>query len=295
MFSQINKKEGRVAVVIALAVLLAGLLASCGVHLVQRERERAELDARRLEAARQYAFLVQRELDAHAAAGLGLAAHVGVSGTLDNAGLAAYVRAAHYLDRLKGLRAFGYLPRVAPEMADTLEDNVQGSLPGYHIRQRRQRADYYYPMLYLLEPDPARAAALRGLDYSAFPERLAAIRKAEASGAPAASAVHEARHDPARRAVVLTFTPVRTRERQYDRGVGSAVVMSVMRVADLFEAAGDGLDTSGFQVVVDESDDGHWKPVYRARLAGSAAGTPIYSSMLRYADRNWRLRVFAVD
>jgi CHASE1-domain containing sensor protein len=295
MVYRIHKKERRAAATIALGVLLAVLLAACSVHLVQLERQRAELDARRVEAARQYAFLVQRELDAHAAAGLGLAAHVGASGTVDNAGLAAYVRAARYLDRLKGLRAFGYLPRVAPEMADTLEDSVQGSLPGYHIRQRRQRADYYYPMLYMLEPDPARAAALRGLDYSAFPERLAAIRKAEASGAPAASAVQAALHDPARRAVVLTFTPLRTRERQYDHGVGSAVVVSVMRVADLFEAAGVGLDTSGFEVVVDESDDGRWKPVYQARLAGSTAGTPIYSSTLRYADRNWRLRVFAVE
>jgi CHASE1-domain containing sensor protein len=295
MFYQMNKKERRVAAAIALGLLLAGLLAWFGANLVWHGRERAELDARRLDVARQYAFLVQRELDAHAAASLGLAAHVGASGTVDNAGLAAYVRAARYLDRLKGLRAFGYLPRVAPEMADSLEDSVQGSLPGYHIRQRRQRADYYYPMLYLLEPDPARAAALRGLDYSAFPERLAAIRKAEASGAPAASAVHVALHDPARRPVVLTFTPVRTRERRYDHGVGSAVVVSVMRVADLFETAGDGLDISGFGLVVDESDEGRWKPVYRARLAGSAEGTPLYSGTLRYADRNWRLRVFAVE
>jgi CHASE1-domain containing sensor protein len=295
MFYQIYKKERRAAAVIALGVLLAVLLAACGVHLVQTERERAEFDAGRVEAARQYAFLVQRELDAHAAAGLGLAAHVGASGTLDNTGLAAYVRAARYLDRLKGLRAFGYLPRVAPEMAHSLEDSVQGSLPGYRIRQRRVRADYYYPMLYLLAPDPARAAALRGLDYSAFPERLAAIRKAESTGAPAASAVHAALHDPARRPVVLTFTPVRTRERQYDHGVGSAVVVSVMRVADLFEAAGDGLDTSRFALVVDENDEGRWKPVYRARQAGSAAGTPIYSGTLRYADRNWRLRMFSVE
>jgi hypothetical protein len=294
MFYQINKNGRRAAAALALGVLLAGLLAF-GAHLAWHGRQRAELDARRVEAARQYAFLIQRELDAHAAASLGLAAHVGASGTVDNAGLAAYVRAGRYLDRLKGVRAFGYLPRVAPEMADTLEDSVQGSLPGYHIRQRRQRADYYYPLLYLLEPDPARAAALRGLDYSAFPERLAAIRKAESSGAPAASAVHAAVHDPARRPVVLTFTPVRTRERQYDRGVGSAVVVSVMRVADLFEAAGDGVDMSSFGLVVDESYEGRWKPVYRARLAGSTEGTPLYSSTLRYADRNWRLRVFAVD
>jgi diguanylate cyclase (GGDEF)-like protein/PAS domain S-box-containing protein len=295
MFYRTNTKERRTAALIALAVLLAGMLVSFAVFRHQRQQQRSSFAEQRIEAARRYATLVQRQLDAYVAVNLSLAAFVSTSGGVDNQRLAAFVHAARHFERLKGISAFGYLPRVAPEMAGALETAVQDQLPGYHIRQRRLGADFFFPMLYLVDPDPNLAARVRGIDYSAYPERLAAIRRAEASGAPAASAVHASVVDPAKRPVVMTFTPVRTRERAYDRGVGSGVVVSIMRVAELFEGVDDGAGKSSFGLDVAEQEGQHLKPVYLSNFGanlGAGDEEPIHTGELRYADRSWKLRVF---
>ena len=250
------------------------------------------------EAGRQYVFLAQRQLDAYASTGQGLAAHVGTSQTVDNATLTAYVGSARGFEQLKGIRAYDYLPRVSPVLSDELERAVQAELPGYRVRGKRLGADYYYPVLYLVDPDPNRAIVVRGLDYAAFPERREAIRKALATGATAATPVHASIHDPARTPVVLTFTPVRTAYRRFDHGTGAGVVYSVMRVAELFEGIDNGKLTRAFALAVHEREGGTDKLVYASELdaierGGAEPARLVYAATLHYADRTWQMRILS--
>jgi hypothetical protein len=182
MFFRTDKKERRTAALIALAVLLAGMLVSFAVFRHQRQQQRSSFAEQRLEGARRYAALVQRQLDAYVAINLSLAAFVSTSGGVDNQRLAAFVHAARHFERLKGISAFGYLPRVAPEMAGALEGAVQDQLPGYHIRQRRLGADFYFPMLYLVDPDPNLVARVRGIGLPRAPGRDPAGRGERGAG-----------------------------------------------------------------------------------------------------------------
>jgi len=284
---------------LALGTFIAGMALALALHAQRAADKRHDAARGREEAARKYAVLVQRQLDAYTGKGLSLAAHLGTSRAVDNNGLTAYVRAARDFQDLVGLRAYGYLPRVAPALAAAFERGAQSDLPGYRIRGKRPGADYYYPLLFIADPDPRRAAAVRGVDYSAYPERLAAIRKAEATGMPAATVVHASIGDPARTPVVLTFTPVRSPDRLFDRGAGAGgVVFSVMRVAALFEDVDDGKLTRAFALAVHEPDAATDRLVYASepgafRPGSSAGERVVHAATLRFADRSWRMEILS--
>ena len=298
MLQDDQHKERWLPAALALATFVAGMALALALHAQRAADLRHERARGREEAARTYAMLVQRQLDAYVGKGLSLAAHLSTSHAIDNASLTAYVRAARDFEGLKGLHAYGYLPRVAPALADALERDVQADLPGYRIRERRPGADYYYPLLFVADCDPQRAAAVRGLDYSAYPERFAAIRKAEATGAPAATAVHASIGDAARTPVVLLFTPAWSPERRFDGGTGAGVVFAVMRVAELFEGIDDGKLTRTFALVVHEPDETPDRLVYASepgafRPGGVDRTRLVHAATLRLADRSWRMEILS--
>lgn len=297
--SQQHQEKGKwLPLILATTIFLIGTASGLGLHGQRVEREQRRLALENEEAARQYAFLAQRQLDAYASTGLSLAAHLGTSTVISNATVNAYVKSARHFEQLKGIRAYGYLPRLAPELADDLERRVQADMPGYRIRGKRPHAEFYYPVLYLADPDPARVAIVRGLDYSIFPERLTAIRKALATGGPVATPVHASVHDFAKIPVVVTFTPVRTADRRFDRGTGAGVVFSVMRVAELFEGIDNGKLTRAFVLAVHERDGAANRLVYTSdrdaiRRADADPTHVVHATTLRFTDRTWHMRILS--
>jgi diguanylate cyclase (GGDEF)-like protein/PAS domain S-box-containing protein len=245
--------------------------------------------------ARHYAFLVQRELDIYEAANASLAAYVSASSTINQQGIAAFVRTARHFERLRAISAFGYLPRVAPQDVPNFERRIASEFPAYRVWKKREGADFHYPLLYGVHANRQDLIdSLRGTDYSSIPDRLAAIGAAQARKGPAASYAHTALGAPV--SVIVTFTPASTLAPAGGNGAGRGLVFSVMGVSALFEgvdqAMGGAIDVEVYDVT-----QGGTKRVYDAdgvpRAAPDRSAPYSYRGELRYADRLWALHAFA--
>jgi len=286
------------ALALALAVLGASLAVSYVVFNARASAHRQTVSDNFEDVAKQYAFMVQRQLDAYAGANRGLAAYVSASTDIDALGLRSFIRAAGYFERMSGLSSAGYLPRVPRSQAAAFERKARKEFPGYRIRDPRPGADVLYPMLYGEDAaDPAYMDAARGVDFSSVPDRLPAIRAAEASGLPAVSRVHPSiRHK--RTHTLLTFTPVATLPGVERSRQASGVVFTAMNVDKLFASSDNGQLDTLFDLEVYQLENGHRVAVYDADGVPhvDAAGPLhpfVHTSELRYADKAWTLYFFA--
>lgn len=283
---------------LAFAVLAAGVVLSALAWQGRAARHRQELASEFNDAARSYAFAVQRRLDVYEAANLNLAAYVSASETIDQRGFSAFVAAARDFERLPGISSFGYLPQVAARDAAAFERRVAREFPGFRIQPKRPAADFYFPMLYGVHRNQQQLLeSLRGTDYGSIPDRLAAIRVAQARNVPAASYVHPSLGEQFRQyAVLVTVTPARTLSPDAGNGAGRGMVFSVITVADLFGSI-EHIGKPGLLALeVTDRTDGRGRLVYGADgVRPDAAGTApyAYTSQLHYADRVWELRVVA--
>jgi diguanylate cyclase (GGDEF)-like protein/PAS domain S-box-containing protein len=297
-----NRKEKSterwIALVLALVVFSAGLVVSYAVFNARSgAHQRAVADIFE-DTVNQYAFMVQRHLDAYAVTNLSLAAYVSASTDISARGLNAFIRTAGYFERMQGLSSLGYLPHVPRLQAAAFERKARAEFPGYRIRDPRPGADVLYPLLYAEDAvNPAYMDAARGTDFSAVPDRLPAIQAAEASGMPAATQVHAAIHHQHRH-VLLTFTPVATLPGAARGVYGRGVVYTAMNVDKLFAGTDNGRIDSSFDLEVYQVDGGRRSVVYDADgVSHVDAPGPlqqfVHSSELRYADKTWILYIFA--
>jgi diguanylate cyclase (GGDEF)-like protein/PAS domain S-box-containing protein len=297
-----NKKatstERWIALVLALAVFSAGLVVSFVVFNARAGAHRQAVADNFEDTAKQYAFLIQRHLDAYAATNRSLAAYVSASTDIDALGLQAFIRTAGYFERMQGLSSLGYAPRVTRREAAAFERKARTEFPGYRIRDPRPGADFLYPQLYGVDAvNSTYMDAARGCDLSSVADRLPAIQAAEATGMPAATRVHASIHHKQAH-VVLTFTPVATLPGAAGRGQGSGVVYTAMNVDKLFTGTDNGRIDSEFDLEVYQVEDGRRSVVYDADGIPHVGASDLlrqlaYSSELRYADKTWVLYFFA--
>jgi diguanylate cyclase (GGDEF)-like protein/PAS domain S-box-containing protein len=299
MNSKAKRTETLVASALALAVLSIGMVITYLVYDEHADQHRKKLDDDFHQSARQYAAQAQRQLDVYAATNHSLAAYLGTSADIDRNSFSAFIHAAHYFSRLKGTLSFGYLPRVAPRAAAAFVRHARAEFPDYAIQGARAGADFYYPLLYGEHvSDAGRLAALRGFDFSSIPDRLDAIRTAEAGNAPAASHVHQPIDKPGGAPILLTFTPVRRLQGATGSGTRDGVVFSVMDVAGLFEGIDNGAMANSFDIEVGQLVAGTNSVVYRSDDFSRASYPAVarqyaHVGELRYADKAWTLHVVA--
>jgi diguanylate cyclase (GGDEF)-like protein/PAS domain S-box-containing protein len=292
-----RESESWVAIALAVAVFCAGLAFACTAYS-QRAADHQQKVADDFEdRARQYAFLVQRQLDAYAATSQTLAGYVATSNAIDSKNFAAFIRAAHYFDGLAGLSSLGYLPRVAHGDAPAFEQRAAREFPGFKIRAPRAGADVYYPLLYGMHARGVqRTDRVRGIDFSGIPERLAAIRSAQANNAAAVTPLLPALLDGT--PMLFTFTPARTLREAAGRDEHGGMVYAAMNVRALFEGIDNGRLARLFALEVYQVSDGRKLPIYNSDdvLRASEPPTPgqyMYAQELRYADQALRLYFFA--
>jgi diguanylate cyclase (GGDEF)-like protein/PAS domain S-box-containing protein len=297
MYRATRGSEKWIAIALALAVLGVGLVLSYVAYDLRAAEHRQKVADDFEETARQYTFLVQRQLDAYVATSESLAAYVATSNDVDNKNFVAFIRASRYFERLAGLSSLGYLQRIAPKDAAAFERRASAEFPNFVIRGRRAGADHYYPLLYAMHArGTARTNSLRGIDYSAIPERLAAIRAAEASNAATGTPLLPALADGT--PMLFTFTPARTLREAASNTASGGIVYAAMNVRALFEGIDNGRVASLFDLEVYQLSKGRKLSLYdddgvSHAAAPSSPGQYAYAQGVRYADQQWQIYLFA--
>jgi diguanylate cyclase (GGDEF)-like protein/PAS domain S-box-containing protein len=299
MQKQVKHAEKWIAIALSLAVFSVGIVISYAAYYQRATEHQRKLANEFEQTARQYAFLVQRQLDVYAATSQSLAAFVSASDRIDNEDFKTFVHAAGFFGRLAGISSFGYLPRVPAGEVAAFERRAAREFPAFRVRARAPGAEDYYPLLYGVHgAGPQRTEQLRGIDFGAIPERLAAIRTAAAGKRTAATPAVPALMDARRTPVVLTFTDASTREERARGDAAGGMVYAAMNVRALFEGIDDGRILSLFDLEVYHMRDGRRSPLFDADgvpHAGShdLAGQYAYARQLRYADQDWVVHFFA--
>ncbi|HEX8605360.1 MAG TPA: CHASE domain-containing protein, partial [Pseudoduganella sp.] len=110
---------------------------------------------------RGYLFLLHHRLELYAGASRDLAALFSASDAIEAAEFSAFVAASRVFERLEGIRAFGYLPRVPAADAARFEADMRRQVPDFHLVAPRPGVRDYYPMVYGEHAfDPGRMKAL---------------------------------------------------------------------------------------------------------------------------------------
>jgi diguanylate cyclase (GGDEF)-like protein/PAS domain S-box-containing protein len=286
------------ALALALAVFSAGLAVSYVIFHARASAHQQTVADNFEDIANQYAFMVQRQLDAYAGANRSLAAYVSASTDIDAVGMNAFVRHAGYFERMQGLSSIGYAPRVPRSQAAAFERRVRAEFPGYRIQDAGSVGDFLYPLLYgedSIKSDYMDTA--RGTDLASTSDRLPAIQAAEASGMPAATGVHPSVHHQQAH-IVLTFTPVATLPGAQRAVQASGVVYTAMNVDKLFAGTDNGRLDTLFDLEVYQVEHGRRVVVYDAdgvpHVDTSRPLRPfVHTSELHFADKTWVLYFFA--
>jgi diguanylate cyclase (GGDEF)-like protein/PAS domain S-box-containing protein len=197
------------------------------------------------------------------------------------------VVAGGYLDQHQELRGIDWAVYVRGEERVAFEAWVRRQGPAdYTIREPgpdgpllpAERRDAYFPLVYVTPPESGKAL---GMDFMRFPERLRALRQAEASGQAVASAPVQlvTGEGPG----IVLFKSVGTSE-EGDAQVmlalaGKAFVQQAMQHANFDQAAVE---------LVDVTDTTLPQPL---TLAGAVpAGTEVFRIALAYGGRHYLLR-----
>jgi diguanylate cyclase (GGDEF)-like protein/PAS domain S-box-containing protein len=275
-----------------LAVCALGLILSICAYVERAQRsETAQLQ--QLQAsARNYESLLQHRLDQYVGATRALGAFFSASNEVAPEEFDHYLKFSGGFERLPGISSFGYLPMVPAAQAARFEAEAGRRWPGYRIVQRHPGADAYFPLLYgQYRADPLRAGQLRGIDFSATPERREAMREAEARDEPVATRLHGGLRDPDRHAVVLIFSPVRkARQAGLD-----GFIFSALYVDRLFLNIDGGLLARQFDLEVFQDKVAPENVVFDGdkRPDGAPARMLAHRAQVRFAHRTWLVHFYA--
>ncbi|QBE63173.1 sensor domain-containing diguanylate cyclase [Pseudoduganella lutea] len=300
LFHQIRKALAARALpagVFAAGLVLSGYAGVASVEHAGRARLVEQQDA-----VEDYLYLLRHRLDLYVGASRDLAALFSASNAIEAEEFSGFVDASGALDRLDGLRAFGYVPRVPAGEAAGFEAQAQRRFPGYRIVERRSGAQDFYPLLYGRHAfDTTRMDALRGLDFSSFPKRWTAMQEAARLGEPVATGRMPAMFDPRPEPVIQLLTPVRmpgsgapaTRQPELKGYVFTTLYLQSLfigfdngRMARQFDlVAYDGAATPG-HILFDAND------IFAATSA-LRRGPFVQQAKVRFANRTWLIHFHA--
>lgn len=209
LFHRIKKSLGARA--LPAGVLVAGMALSGYAGMARFDHAEAQRVAAQADAAGDYLFLLRHRLDLYAGASRDLAALFSASDAIGAGEFADFVAASRVFERLEGIRAFGYLPRVPAGQAARFEQDMQHEVPGFRLVDPRPGVAEYYPVVYAEHAfDPARMKLLQGVDFSAVPERAAAMHEAARRDEPVVTRRMLSILGQQGRAIVQIYSPVHT-------------------------------------------------------------------------------------
>jgi len=265
-------------------LLLAGAVVAMYELAVDWERAQ-QLQAFRLKA-QQAADIMQAEFSEHERFVGTLSRSLGDAGTRLERDRFMVV-AGGYLDQRDELRGINWAVYVRGEERAAFEAWVrrQGP-PDYAIREPGPHGDLlpsphreeYFPLVYVTPPESASAL---GIDFLRFPERRRALREAEASGQPVASAPVQlvTGEGPG----IVLFKSIGTDEQGEAQVMlvlaGDAFVQQAMQHANFDQAAVE---------LADVTDPALPRPLTLA--AAVPAGTEVFRIALSYGGRHYLLR-----
>jgi diguanylate cyclase (GGDEF)-like protein/PAS domain S-box-containing protein len=190
-------------------VLVLGLALSAYFYQDRLERSKAEHLSELQEGAKSYENLLRHRLDLYLNASQLLAAFFSASNDIEPEEFNNFIKGSRIFERLEGMGSFGYLPKVSAKQAGRFEAEARRSFPGYHILNRRHGADAWFPLLYgQYRAGMSRADQLRGIDFSAIPDRWTAMKEAQVRDEPVATRLLGALHDSNKRRIVQIYSPV---------------------------------------------------------------------------------------
>jgi two-component sensor histidine kinase/integral membrane sensor domain MASE1 len=209
--------------------------------------------------------------------------------------------AGRALTRYQGIQALGWIPLVPDSERASFERRARSDgLVDYAFRELRapgqlgpaaQRAEYL--PAYYLEPAEGNRSAF-GFDSLSDPERLLALRRAQDTGQPSATAPllrdEEIRGEPA----VMLFVPVFDVRTASDSARASLLghAAGVFRMQDVVDAALAAFDTAGLELALaEESVARDGAVLYRSGEASEAPGPHAWSNSFSFGGRRYRLEV----
>lgn len=302
LVQSLNKLLGRRS--LPALVFVVGLLLSAYAYVDRAQRSKAEQLSQLQEAAQNYEFLLRNRLEQYVSASRALGAFFSASSGVDSVEFDSYIKASRVFERLQGVSSVGYLPKVPAAQAERFEVEAGQTFPGYHISNRRDGAAFFFPLLYGQHvTDPLRADRLRGFDFSAIPERWAAMQQAEALDEPVATQLHTALHDPTNRPVVLIFSPVRkstpsTGKAGDQRSSLHGFIFSALYVNQLLRSFDDGRMAKLFDLEVFEDKVSPDNIVFDAdesahALEKESAHVLAHRAEMRFANRKWLIYFYS--
>lgn len=287
-------------------VFAVGLGCSLYAYVDLTRRSEAAQFAALQESAKDYELLLRHQLDQYAGASRALGAFFSASSEIRPEEFDAYIQASRMFQQFQGISSFGYMPKVPAQQVARFEAEAARDFPGFRIRERRPGADAYYPLLYARHgTDPGRADRLRGIDFSAIPDRWAAMQEAAARDEPVATRVHTALHDPQRRQAVLIYSPVRQprkadRAASGGRGEPDGFIFTALYVERVFMSFDRGRLAQQFDLEVYEDQVAPGNIVFDAdRRPHALEARPrhrlAHRAEARFANRKWLVYFFVKE
>ncbi len=283
------------------AVLLAGAAASAYAYVATVQHSRAEQLDELQDAARSYESQLRYRLNQYVGAGQSLGAFFSASGRVEPREFDNYLKASHLFERLEGSSSFGFLPMVPAAQLRRFEADAGRAFPGYRVSGPRPGADAYFPLLYGQHAsDPRRADALRGVDFSAVPDRWEAMREADLRDEPVATRRHAALRHAGKAQVVMLFSPVRGVSQDGGRSVGTlkGFTFSAMYIDRLFLGFDHGRLARLFDLEVFEDRAAAGNVLFDAdgvphSLQQDAEHVLAHQAEVQFAHRKWLIFFYA--
>jgi diguanylate cyclase (GGDEF)-like protein/PAS domain S-box-containing protein len=287
-------------------VFTIGLALSAYACVDALKRTRAERLGELHENAKSYESLLRHRLDLYVSASRSLGALFSASSDIEPEEFDNFLTASHLFEQLPGVSSFGYLPKVPATQVRRFEAEARRRFAGYRIVNRRDGIDEYFPLLYgRHRTEPKRVDQLRGFDFSAIPDRWAAMQEAQARDEPVATRHQTALRDPGNRPIVQIFVPVRKLQRAAgnatDRsGELSGFVFSTLYLNRLFLDFDAGRLARRFDLEVFEDQVSPDNIVFDAdgephALQTRMAGLLAHRADVQFANRKWLIYFYAKD
>jgi diguanylate cyclase (GGDEF)-like protein/PAS domain S-box-containing protein len=287
-------------------VFMIGLALSAYAYVDRLKRIRAEQLSELQESAKGYESLLRHRLDLYVSASRSLGAFFSASSDIEPEEFDNFLEASHMFERLEGVSSFGYLPKVPAALARRFEAEARRRFADFRIVNRRDGVDAYYPLLYgRHRTDPTRVNQLRGFDFSAIPDRWAAMQEAQARDEPVATRHQMALRDPSNRPIVQVFVPVRKLLRVAGKATNrsgelSGFVVSTLYVSGLFLHFDEGRLAQSFDLEVFEDQVSPDNIVFDAdavphALQAEMAGLLAHRAEVQFANRKWLIYFFAKE
>jgi diguanylate cyclase (GGDEF)-like protein/PAS domain S-box-containing protein len=287
-------------------VFVIGLALSAYFYQDRLERSKAEQLSELQDGAKSYENLLRHRLDLYVNASQSLAAFSSASNDIQPEEFDNYLKGSRMFERLEGIGSFGYLPKVSAKQADRFEAAARRSFPGYRIRNRRHGANAWFPLLYgQYRAGMSRADQLRGIDFSAIPDRWTAMKEAQVRDEPVATRTLGALHDPNKRRIVQIYSPVW----KFKSGAGRATderadlggfIFTTLYLDRLFLNFDNGRLAHRFDLEVFEDTVSPGNMVFDAdekphALAAETAHLLAHRAEVQFANRKWLIYFYAQE